>query len=86
MTVLIPIIRSASTLLTIAVLVDIVLSYFMDPFHPVRRFFDSLVEPMLNPIRRLLPTMGGLDFSPLVLIILIEIIESVLISLVRGLG
>ncbi len=33
---------------------------------------DSVVSPMLRPFRRILPSMGGLDFSPLILIILIE--------------
>lgn len=45
----------------------------MDPWHPARRFLASLVEPLLNPLRRVLPPVGGLDFSPLVAILLLEL-------------
>lgn len=37
--------------------------------HPAVRFLDRLTEPLLAPIRKVLPPMGGIDFSPLVLLI-----------------
>src|SRR4026207_1575390 len=40
-------IRYLSQLLVILVIVSVILSYFMDPYHPVRRSSDSVVEPML---------------------------------------
>jgi YggT family protein len=39
---------------------------------------DRLLEPMLRPIRRVLPDLGGLDFSPMVLILLIIIVQRLL--------
>jgi YggT family protein len=63
------------------VLAHIVLSYFMDPYHPVRSAIDRLVNPLLNPIRRFVPTIGMLDFSPLILIILVQLIASGLTKL-----
>ena len=63
------------------VILSVILSYFMDPFHPIRRGLDRIVEPMLNPIRRVVPLLGMLDFSPLVLIILIQIVGGLLIRL-----
>ena len=69
-------------LLTIIVVVDVVLSYFMSPFHPVRKFLDRIVEPMVYPIRRLLPRTGMIDFSPLVLIILLQVIDFAVQSLI----
>ena len=57
-----------SQLLVLLVIVSVILSYFMDPYHPIRRGVDSIVEPMLAPIRRVVPLVGMLDFSPLVLI------------------
>jgi YggT family protein len=39
---------------------------------------QSLVEPLLRPIRRFLPTVAGLDLSPMVLILLIKVLEMVL--------
>jgi len=44
----------------------------------VRYFLAQLVEPLLNPIRRVLPHMGGVDLSPIVLLLLIQIAEIIL--------
>jgi len=63
------------------VLIDVILSYFMNPFNPVRAFLDKLVEPLLGPIRKIVPPIGGLDFSPLVLIIVLQILESLISNL-----
>ena len=81
MLILIQAIQALSFLLILAVLVDVVLGYFVDPYNPIRRTLDSIVQPMLAPIRRVLPTLGGFDFSPLVLIILIDLLESILVRL-----
>ena len=70
-------------LITLAVIVDVVLSYFVSPLHPVRRFLDRLLQPVLNPIRRLLPATGGADFSPLVLILGLMILNMLLQSILR---
>lgn len=40
-----------------------------DPLHPLLRFVAQLVEPPLRPLRRRLPSLGGLDFSPAVAIL-----------------
>jgi YggT family protein len=53
----------------------------MDRYHPVRRFVDSIVEPMLMPIRRVVPLIGMLDISPIVLLILIRIVSNLIINL-----
>jgi YggT family protein len=68
------------------VFVKIVLSYFMDPYHPVRQTIDSIVEPMLAPIRRIIPPIGMIDFSPLVLIIVIQVVGRILINFLISLG
>lgn len=47
----------------------------------VYRSINSLLEPILGPIRRLLPQTGAVDFSPLVLIILLQIVMIVVRSL-----
>jgi YggT family protein len=72
-------IKALSQLLVLLVIVSVILSYFMDPYHPVRRSIDSVVEPMLSPIRRVVPLIGMLDFSPLILIILIQILSNLII-------
>jgi YggT family protein len=78
---LITIISALQQILILLVILSVILSYFLDPFHPIRRGLDRLVEPMLNPIRRVVPLVGMLDFSPLVLIILIQIVGGLLIRL-----
>jgi len=82
---LINLISFLAQLITILVIVQVVLSYFMDPYHPLRQTIDRILEPFLAPIRRLIPQTGMLDFSPLVLIILVQIIAQVLIRLLRSL-
>ncbi len=64
--------------LALLVLVHVILSYFMSPFHPVRQQIDRLVEPMLAPIRKVVPLVGMIDFSPLVLLILLQFIGNIL--------
>lgn len=86
MQTLITFISVLQQLLVLLVIVSVILSYFMDPYHPVRRAIDSIVEPMLSPIRRVVPMVGMLDFSPLVLIILIQVLSGLLISLIRSLS
>ena len=51
-----------------------------DPYNPIVRFLRQVTEPVLSPIRRLIPTYKtGIDFSPLIAIILIQLIERVIL-------
>jgi len=82
MTVLIGnIINLVANLLIILVIVDSVLSFFLSPFHPVRVTMDRIVNPLIAPIRRIVPLVGMLDLSPLIFIILVEILSSILVRL-----
>ena len=78
-------IRSISQLLVLLVIVSVILSYFLDPYHPIRRSIDSVVEPMLAPIRRVVPLIGFLDLSPLILIILLQLLSNILVSFLLSL-
>lgn len=68
-------------LLSLLVIIFALLSFFVDPYHPVRRWISSVVEPLLTPIRRVMPPIAGLDFSPVVLLILIQILRNIIIRL-----
>lgn len=68
-------------LLTLLVILKVVFSYFMSPYQPVRIFIDRLVEPLLKPIRRIVPPIGMLDLSPIILIIVIQLIGRLIIQL-----
>ena len=49
---LVQVINTFAQILVWVVILSVILSYFMDPYHPVRRGLNSVVEPMLAPIRR----------------------------------
>ncbi len=66
---------------TLLVVIQVLLSYFMSPFHPIRQAIDRLVNPLLNPIRRNVPPLGMFDFSPLILIVAIQIVDSLLMRI-----
>lgn len=68
-------------LVTLLVVVQVILSYVMDPYAPVRRFVDRIVEPLLAPIRRFVPPIGMADFSPLILIIILQVLDMLVSSL-----
>jgi YggT family protein len=73
-------------ILSLIVIVDVVLSYFMSPYDSVRMFFDRLVYPLLLPIRRVVPPLGMIDFSPLVLLVLIQVLDYVITRLLFSIG
>ena len=85
MLVIIRVINLLVTVITWLVIVKVILSYFMSPYHPIRESIDRIVEPLLEPIRRILPQTGVIDFSPLVLIILLQVLEVVLRNLLLSL-
>lgn len=69
-------------IITFVVIAQAISTYFLPPGNPVREKLDRLVNPLLNPIRRVLPTIGNFDFSPVVLIILLQIVEYLLLRLI----
>lgn len=83
MTILYYTIKTLGDLLVLLVIISAILSFVMDPYHPIRRWIDSIVEPMLTPIRRVVPLVGALDFSPIILIILIRIVFNLILNLLR---
>ncbi|MBV5319210.1 MAG: YggT family protein [Desulfobulbaceae bacterium] len=80
-------------LLAIAKLINFVLSAYIwvviaravitwvnaDPYNPIVRFLHQATDPLLLRIRRVLPAMGGLDLSPMVLILVIVFLQSFLV-------
>jgi YggT family protein len=70
--VLFGLLKSAFWLLFIALIVNIILSFVSQGGNSVRYLLQQLTDPLLAPIRRFLPSLGGLDFSPLILILAIQ--------------
>ncbi|MDZ4158442.1 MAG: YggT family protein [Anaerolineaceae bacterium] len=78
---LIEFISLAARVLSLAVLAHVILGYFLPAHHTLRVRLAQLIEPLLAPIRGRLPSVQTIDFSPLVLFILIQIAEYILVSL-----
>lgn len=85
MGVLITIINTVVTLLTFTVIIYTFLRFLLDPYHPVMTALGQVIEPLLTPIRKYVSPIGGLDFSPLILIIVLQILGTILVALVRSL-
>jgi YggT family protein len=70
---LVQIINIIYWVLVILIFARFILSWIRpDPYHPtwgpIMRFVYNATEPLLAPIRRLVPSTGGLDFSPMILL------------------
>jgi YggT family protein len=72
-------------ILFLIIIVDVVLSFFMDRYHPLRLFLDRIVNPLLAPIRRIVPPIQSIDFSPIILLILLQILETIVLNLLNTL-
>jgi YggT family protein len=86
MTILIPIINAIYYILLILIFARFILSWIRpDPYHPtwgpLMRFVYQATEPLLAPIRRILPASGGLDFSPMILLFALYFIRSFLFGI-----
>lgn len=58
-----------------------------DPYNPIVRFLYEATEPLLSRIRRVLPlSMGGIDFSPMILIMAIMFLQSFLVPTMKQLA
>ncbi|MGI9250716.1 MAG: YggT family protein [Pseudohongiellaceae bacterium] len=68
-----------------AIIVTIILSFVMvlsghmNP-HPIARLVWQLTDPVLSPFRRIIPSLGGLDFSPIIVFIILNYMEILLLN------
>lgn len=69
-----------------AILIGVIISW-INPgsYNPAIGLIHSLTEPLLNPVRRRLPDMGGLDLSPMVVMVGLVVLEMLLIPPLRNL-
>ena len=64
--------------ITLLMLAYAILSWVAKPWNQIRMFVDRISEPLLAPIRRVVPLVGMVDISPLVLILLVQLIARIL--------
>jgi YggT family protein len=86
-TAMITLVDRAVQLLTLLVLVRVLLSWVpsVDHGHPLIGLIVRITDPILLPVRRLLPPVGGLDLSPWIAVLLLsfagQLLHQVLVSL-----
>jgi YggT family protein len=72
-----------STLFWLLMLARIIFSWGnIDRYNPIVNFVYQVTEPVLAPIRNILPSAGMIDFSPMVAILLVEVVTRVLSAIV----
>ncbi|MBN1308202.1 MAG: YggT family protein [Chitinispirillaceae bacterium] len=77
------IVMTAFRIYEVIVVIRVLFSWIsVDEYHPVVRWIYRLTEPLLEPIRRIVPTGGlGIDFSPLLLLLLLELAKRMAVRL-----
>jgi YggT family protein len=77
MEVLLQLIIMLSNAMSLVLFVYVIMSWVLPPYHQARQALARFIEPLLAPIRQMLPQTGMFDFSIIVLFILLFILESV---------
>jgi YggT family protein len=73
------------TILSLAILARVLLSWVrVNPFNPVVSLLDQITEPILGPLRRIIPPIGMIDITPIVALFLLRFLQRILLSLVAG--
>ena len=82
--ILITFVNTLATVLFIAMIGRVVMSWVnvgpSSSFYPIASIIYQITEPILAPLRKILPKFGMLDFSPMVALFLIRIVQSILKS------
>ena len=77
-----------STVLYIALLIRVFSSWLnvgpTSPLFPILNIVNQVTEPILAPIRRVLPRLGMLDLSPMVALLLLTFIRSAFVRIITG--
>lgn len=70
--------------LIFAILIRALISWFrIAPDHPIVRVLDDVTEPIMAPLRRVVPRLGMLDITPIVAMIGLQILQQILVSSLR---
>jgi YggT family protein len=74
---LIDLVRYSLYILVAAVIIQVVFSW-LNPYTPVAPVLDALTRPFLRPLRRFVPPIGSFDLTPLVLVVIAQVVLIVL--------
>lgn len=56
----------------------------IDPYNPIVRLLQDVTDPILEPFRRIIPPIGMIDISPIVAIIVLQVVQSIIIEMLRA--
>ena len=73
MVALVDLLRYSIYVLVFAVIVQAVLSW-INPYTPMAPVFDTITRPFLRPLRRFIPPLGGVDLTPLILLVILQVL------------
>jgi len=72
-------------ILTFAVFARVLLSWFpMNPENPIVVILNEVTDPILRPLRRIVPPLGMLDLTPIVALVLLQVIQNLLVNALRA--
>lgn len=75
------VISTVAQVLSLLIIADALLSFVLPPIHPIRESIGRVLQPIYAPIRKVVPPMGMMDFTPIVAIILLQILVWILTSI-----
>lgn len=65
------------------VIIRCILSFFRhNPYQPLIRFVYEVTEPVMAPFRRFIPAAGGVDFSPIIVILVLTLLQGLVTRLI----
>ena len=84
---LISFVSLAANIYSVLIIIRVILSWVsLDPRNPLVGLVYRLTEPVLGPVRNLLPSMGGIDFSPILVLVGIQLLENVVVRMLIGMA
>jgi len=78
--------------LDLAIFARIILSWLplagihVDPYNPIVRFLYRVTDPILEPFRRIIPPIGMVDISPIVAILVLQVVQSIIVETLRAMS
>ncbi|MDD2586448.1 MAG: YggT family protein [Syntrophomonadaceae bacterium] len=82
---IIQIVNAAFTVLIYLIIGRCLLSFIKhNPYQPIFKFVYDVTEPIMAPFRKLLPSAGGMDFSPILAVLALSLVQKLVIGILQG--
>lgn len=72
--------------LELAILARVIMSWFrVNPYSPVGQVIYQITEPIMRPLRRIIPPIGMLDVTPMVALVVLQIVQEIILRVIYAL-